>query len=96
MGVNTGIGSSGHMLATQPIMSRKSCMPSLGEESPWVWRSGPSISFRSGSTENVACWSSAHFWDVRFKGASLEGGEDPQWLEVVAPRGDFAVLDGDN
>src|SRR3984893_6140223 len=40
--------------------------------------------------------SSPHFSDVWFKGAPLECGEDPQWVEVVAPRGDFAVLDDDD
>jgi hypothetical protein len=33
---------------------------------------------------------------VGLEGASLEGGEDTQWIQVVAPLGDFAVLDDDH
>src|SRR3981189_945237 len=52
---------------------------------------------RSGSPRKTsAVGRHVAFSGVRFQGTSLEGGKDPQRVEVVAPRGDFAVLDDDN
>lgn len=33
---------------------------------------------------------------LRFEGTAVEGGEDAKRVKIVAPLGDFAVLDGDH
>src|SRR5216684_21650 len=91
--------------------SRSAWVPATGFASNWFIPLSPSASHvrldiacdrsvwcsaLSTSVRSVACLSSRPFSGVGFEGASLEGGEDPQRVEVVAPRGDFAVLDDDN